>query len=256
MNKETIIVLLLVVAGFFGGYYFSKNDGKNYTSTDTPTTASEQIVATSDVTIEQVNALFNDNNIVFGNKDSKLKLVIVSDPSCPYCQVASGKNSELNKQMGGQFLLSADGGNYVAPEVEMKKLVDSGKAALVWMYANGHGNGEMATEALYCANESGKFWEVHEKLMSFEGYNLMNTTIQTDKTKTGVMAEFLKSTIDSKTMKDCLDSGKYAGRLSEDAATAQAIGFEGTPYFLINTTRFVGAYSFTEMQSAVDEALK
>lgn len=134
--------------------------------------------------------------------------------------------------------------------------MDSGKAGFVWLYANGHGNGEPASQALYCANESGKFWNVHDRLMSPEGYELMNTTIKTDKTQTGVMANFLKSVIDSKTMKECLDSGKYANRLTEDMTIAKTMAFEGTPYFIVNTTRFVGAYSFTDMQSAVDVALK
>lgn len=254
MSKETITVLLLVVAAFFGGYYFSKNNGTTLGSTTEaiPTVVQQE---TGSVTIDQVKALFNDKNLVFGNKNSKLLIVEFSDPSCPYCHAAAGKNPALNKQMGEQFILKADGGTYVAPEVEIKKLVDSGKAGFVWLYANGHGNGELAAQALYCANESGKFWNVHDKLMSPEGYELMNTTIKTDKTQTGVMADFLKSVIDPKTMKDCLDSGKYSSRLAEDMVTAGQMGFEGTPYFIVNTTRFVGAYSFTDMQSAVDTAI-
>jgi len=254
MNKETIIVLGLVIAAFLGGFYFSKNTGTtNSTATATPTTVQEQ-AATANINIDQVKALFNDKNIVLGNKDSKLLIVEFSDPSCPYCHAASGKNSALNKQMGGQFLLKSDGGSYVAPEEEIKKLVDSGKAGFVWLYANGHGNGELATQAFYCANEKGKFWEVHDKLMSAEGYELINTTVKNDKTKSGIMADFLKGAVDPKSMKECLESGKYANRLSEDMTTARNMGFEGTPYFIINTTRFVGAYSFTEMQGAVDEA--
>lgn len=257
MNKETIIVLGLVVTAFFGGFYFSKSTGTtNNTATATPTTVQGQAVAAAEIKIDQVKALFNDKNIVLGNKDSKVLIVEFSDPSCPYCHTASGKNPALNKQMGEQFVLKSDGGSYVAPEEEIKKLTDSGKAGFVWLYANGHGNGELATQAFYCANEVGKFWEVHDKLMSAEGYELINTTVKNDKTKSGLMADFLKGAVDSKTMKSCLESGKYANRLSEDMTIAQKMGFEGTPYFIINTTKFVGAYSFTEMQGAVDEGLK
>ncbi|KKQ50240.1 MAG: DSBA oxidoreductase [Candidatus Shapirobacteria bacterium GW2011_GWE1_38_10] len=253
MSKETIIVLLLVVAAFFGGYYFSKSEGAKGTPTVATPTGAQQAV--TEVTIDQVKALFNDKNIVFGDKNSKLLIAEFSDPSCPFCHVAAGTNSELNKEMGSQFILKADGGTYVAPEIEIKKLVDSGKAGFVWLYANGHGNGELATQALYCANESGKFWQVHDKLMTQEGYELINTTVKNDKTKSGVMADFLKGAIDSNTLKDCIDSEKYASRLAEDMATASQMGFEGTPYFILNTTRFAGAYSFTDMQSVVDEAI-
>jgi protein-disulfide isomerase len=256
MSKETIIVLALVIVAFFGGYYFSKNDGIGTSNpkTEDISQAPQQILP--EVTMEQINALFNDNNLVFGNKDSKLKFVIVSDPSCPYCHVASGKNSDLNKKMGDQFILKSDGGSYVAPEPEMKKLVDSGKAALVWIYANGHGNGELATEALYCANEVGKFWEVHDRLMSPEGYDMINTTVKNDRTKIANLVAFLKNSTDSNKLKSCLDSGKYTKRISEDMVTSVSIKFEGTPYFLVNTTRFVGAYSYADMEAAVNTVLK
>jgi protein-disulfide isomerase len=250
MSKETIVVLLLVVAAFFGGYYFSKSEGAKSTPTVTTPVAVQE--ATASVSLDQVKALFNDKNIVFGDKNSKLLIVEFSDPSCPFCHVAAGRNSELNKEMGNQFILKADGGTYVAPEVEIKKLVDSGKAGFVWLYANGHGNGELATEALYCANELGKFWQVHDKLMTQEGYDLINTTVKNDKTKFGVMADFLKGAVDSNALKNCVDEGKYASRLTEDMAIASQMGFEGTPYFIVNTTRFVGAYSFTDMQGTVD----
>lgn len=112
MGKQTIVILLLIVAAFLGGFYFSKNDGgKTSTSVATPTVA-QQAVAKSDVTIDQVKALFNDKNLVFGDKNSKLLIVEFSDPSCPYCQAAAGKNSALNKQMGDKFILKADGGTY------------------------------------------------------------------------------------------------------------------------------------------------
>jgi len=257
MSKETIVVLVLIVVAFFGGYYFSKNENgdKAPSVENQPTTAIQQ--ADTSVTMDKVKALFNDEkNLVFGNKDSKLLFVVVSDPSCPYCHAAAGKNPKLNKDMGDRFVLKSDGGTYVAPEVEMKKLVDSGKAGMVWMYANGHGAGELATEAMYCANEQGKFWEVHDKFMSFEGYGIMNESIGNDRTKIAALVEFVGKAADSGKLKSCLDSGKYTSRISENMATARQIGFEGTPYYLINTTRFVGAYSYSDMQSAVDEALK
>ena len=57
-------------------------------------------------------------------------------------------------------------------------------------------------------------------------------------------------------MKTCLDSGKYDSRLSTDESIASGLGINGTPGFYINTVNFAGAYSFKDMQSAVDQALK
>ncbi|MFZ2187366.1 MAG: DsbA family protein [Candidatus Moraniibacteriota bacterium] len=208
------------------------------------------------VTLDQIKGLFNGKNISFGKKDSKVLFVEFSDPSCPFCQVAAGKNPNLNKQIGAQFTLVSDGGSYVAPVPEMRKLVDAGKAAFVWIYTNGHGNGEMGTKALYCAQEKKKFWEVHDLLMSEAGYNMMNTDVKNDKTKSGVVADFLKNAVSASDMKSCLDSGKYDSRIVEDTATASQFGLSGTPKFFINTENFKGAYSFKDMQASVDKYLK
>lgn len=212
--------------------------------------------AAKPVTIDQVKALFTDKNLAFGKKDSKVLFVEFSDPSCPYCHVAAGKNPNLNKQAGAQFTMAKDGGSYLPPVPEMKKMVDSGKAAFVWIYANGHGNGELGTKAMYCAKEKGKFWEVHDLLMSEAGYKLMNEQVKNDVAKAGEMADFLKSAVKAGDMQSCLESGKYDDRIASDMAIAQQFGFKGTPSFFVNTTNFGGAYSYKDMVSAVEKALE
>ena len=212
--------------------------------------------AAKPVTIDQVKALFTDKNLAFGKKDSKVLFVEFSDPSCPYCHVAAGKNPNLNKQAGAQFTMAKDGGSYLPPVPEMKKMVDSGKAAFVWIYANGHGNGELGTKAMYCAKEKGKFWEVHDLLMSEAGYKLMNEQVKNDVAKAGEMADFLKSAVKVGDMQSCLESGKYDDRIASDMAIAQQFGFKGTPSFFVNTTNFGGAYSYKDMAPVVEKALE
>lgn len=236
-----------------------KPKGGSTTVTPTAPTAAQpgtQPVAQPSVTLEQVQGLLNGKNISFGNKKSKLIFVEFSDPSCPYCHVAAGKNPSLNKQFGSKFVLVKDGGSYVAPVPEMKKLVDAGKAGFVWLYANGHGNGELATKALYCAHEKGKFWEVHDLLMNETGYSLINNDVKNDVAKAGTLAEFLKSAVSVSDMKSCLESGKYDGRIAEDMAVAQQFGFRGTPSFFVNQTNYPGAVSFKDMQAVIDKELK
>ncbi len=245
---------VIVAASIVWGGYFTK---KAVVPTDTntnPGTIQPKKDGEVTVTQDQVKALFNDKNLAFGDKNSKVLFVEFSDPSCPYCNIAAGKNPNLNKQAGAQFTMPKDGGTYVPPVPEMKKLVDAGKAAFVWIYANGHGNGELATKALYCAGEKKKFWEVHDLLMSEAGYKLLNETVKNDVSKANVMAEFLKSAVPANDMQACLTSGKYDSRLVDDMAIAKQFGFAGTPSFFVNTTHFGGAYSFKEMQSAVESA--
>jgi len=223
------------------------------------TTVQPTAKAQPTVSLNTIKDLFSKDLIKFGDENRKVIFVEISDPSCPYCHVAAGLNPELNRQIdptNNTFKLVSDGGKYLAPVPEMKKLVDSGKASFVWIYSPGHGNGEMGTKALYCANEKGKFWEVSNLLMNSKGYDLLNNTIKNDKTKSGDLAAYLKSAVDSTFLKECLDSGKYDARLAEDTQLATTLGFQGTPDFFVNDKNFPGAYNYTDIKSTVDTALK
>jgi len=266
LKYTPILMVLLLVASFLLGAlttkisYLEKN-GNNQAAAPTPAAAQQQADAQPQVApkvdINAIKNVFKDKNVIkFGDANKKLLLVEVADPSCPFCQAAAGKNPELSKQMGTQFILVSDGGTYISPVQEMKKLVESGQAAFAYIYQNGHGNGEMAMKSLYCANEQGKFWDAHDKLNTNDGYNLINNDVKNDKTASGKLADFLSGVLDSSALKSCLDSGKYDGYLANDQKLAISLGVSGTPGFFINTTNFAGAYNWKDMQSAVDSALK
>ncbi len=265
---QTVLVLALIVAAYFIGnltakvQYLQKGAAPTVAAATTPAAQA----APQTATIAQIKDVFKKDVIKFGKDNSKLLLVEIADPSCPFCHIAAGKNPTINNQ-SAQFKLVADGGTYIPPVPEFKKLVDQGKAALAYIYSPGHGNGEMALKSMYCAFEKGKFWEVHDLLMSEKGYEIQNGTdvagtaatgpiVKNDKTKSGDMANFLTSAIDPAFMKSCLDSGKYDARIGADTQLASSLGVQGTPGFFINATNFAGAYSFKDMQSAVDAALK
>ncbi len=251
------LVVVAIGLAFFSGTLWQKvKNLESGGSTATTTTQGGTQPAQPTVSLDTIKGLFDKDLIKFGNKNEKVLFVEISDPSCPYCHIAGGLNPELNSQAGTQFKLVKDGGSYVAPVVEMKKLVDAGKAAFIWIYSPGHGNGEMGTKALYCAYEKGKFWEAHDLLMTAKGYDLLNDTVVNDKTKSGELADFLKNAIDPVFLKDCLDSGKYDQRLNDEVQIAASLGYQGTPDFFVNATNFPGAYSYTDIKPTVDAALK
>jgi len=260
MNKKSnfnqiLIIIALVAIGFYLGFIFPgvKDSSSDVMGEDVVTQQSAQETA---VGIDEVKSAFNNAAIKFGDDSRKVIFLEISDPSCPYCNIAAGYNSELNSQAGSNFKLVEDGGTYVAPVKEMKKLVDSGDASFAMLYQNGHGNGEMAMKALYCANEVGKFWEAKALLFSGDGYDLINENVKNDKTKSGVLADFLAPVVDKNTMKSCLDSGKYDAQLSTDSSTATSLGVQGTPGFFVNDKNYAGAYSYSDMESVVKSALE
>ena len=263
--KQTILQYLMIIA-LVGGSYFlgvyktQVEDLKKSANTvaQVQGATAQQPATPTTVDINKVKALFTDpTNISFGDANSKLLFVEFSDPSCPYCHVAGGLDGALNKQMGSDFTLVSDGGTYQPAMPEIRKLVDAGKAAFLWDFVPGHGNGEMGTLALYCANEQGKFWAVHDLLMNDAGYNLMNNTIKNDRKQSQAMADFLKSAIDPKFMKSCLDSKKYEPRITSDPQNGNIFGASATPTFLVNEHLIEGAAAWnSDFQSIVDPLTK
>lgn len=250
--------VLLIVAAFLIGVlwtevrYLKKGSVATAPSAaQTDAQAQQQQPAKTTASIDQIKNLFKADGIKFGDANRKTLFIEFSDPSCPYCHIASGLNGELNAQVGDRFKLVKDGGSYIAPVPEMRKLVDQGKASFVWIYSPGHGNGEMGTRALYCAQEKGKFWQVHDMLMTNAGYNLLNTDVKNDKAQSGKLAEFLKSAMSASDMKACLDSGKYDKRIADDTATSRSLGVNATPNFFVNAKQFEGAYSWKDMEASV-----
>lgn len=273
-NQQTIAVsssalifvglIILALVGF-GGYMYGKvgtlEKGVT-TTTAQPATGQQQQAAAApapSLDINTVKGIFDKNVVKFGDKNKKALFVEISDPSCPYCHVANGENPELAAQIGTQFKYVSQGGAYQPPLPEMRKLVDAGKAAYAFLFFPGHGNGELATKALYCAFDQGKFWQVHDLIYSNKGYELLNNTVKNDVAQIGTLVDFLKGAANANDLKTCLSSGKYDTRLNDDKALAQSLMDPqggGTPTFIVNTTRFNGAYGWTEVKPAVDAALK
>lgn len=254
---QYVMVVLLIVGAYFLGVYKTKTEflEKGVGTAQVAGETAEQATP-EPLDPAKVEALFaQEGNLIFGNKDAKLKFVEFSDTSCPYCHVASGDNPELAKQINARFVPVSAGGTYVPPVKEIKKLVDAGKAAFAWFYTPGHGNGELGTLALYCANEQGKFWEAHDLLMNNEGYALVNEKVLNDRKKVGEVATFLAQAVDSNKLKSCMESGKYEERVSNDPTIASGFGYGATPTFFINDKVVEGAASWDQGFKAIVEPL-
>lgn len=266
INLESLFMpvsILLSAVILSTGIYFglgnignSLKGGVSTTTTAAADTTNADVAGAVTVSRDQITALYNSpQGVKFGDANRPITFVEFSDPSCPYCHIASGLNGELNKSAGPQFTLVEDGGTYVAPVSEFKKLVDEGKASYMWFYTNGHGNGETTTKALYCANDVGAFWEVHAAVYTSEGYDIINNTVKNNDGAIDQLLAIVPSSVDKGYIKSCIEQGKYNNVIAEDSAVGSALGVSGTPGFFINEVKFAGAYSFTDMKSTVDSFL-
>ncbi len=160
-----------------------------------------------------------------GSADAPVTIMEYSDFQCPFCSRFYSDTLPLIET------------NYI----------DTGKAKLIYrdFPLSFHANAQKAAEAAECAGEQGKFWEMHDKLYENQ-QSLSDSSFKTWAAEIG---------LDSATFDDCLDSGKYASEVAKDAQDGQAEGISGTPSFLVNGQKIVGAQPYAVFEQAIEAAL-
>ncbi len=186
-----------------------------------------ELAADRDVamTLEPVRAnIETEGYPALGPGDAPITLVEFSDFECPFC---------------GRFM----------PTVEQVKEVYAGQVRLVYRQfplREIHPNAQKAAEASLCAEEQGKFWELHD-LMFAEQDAL---TVEELKGK----AERLG--MDNEAFAACLDSGRYVDSVQADVRAGQRLGVDGTPALFVNGRPVPGgAVPFEAIAKVIDEEL-
>lgn len=169
-----------------------------------------------------------------GRADAPVTIIEFTDYQCPYCKrFHSGTFEELKKSY-----------------------IDTGKVRWVIydLPLKIHPLALNAAEAALCAGDQGKFWELHDMLLS--------TDAPPDDGLIEKSAEGLS--LDIKGLQSCLKSGKYSAEVQKEGAQATALQIIHTPTFLVaKSTKdkldgvvILGAQPFATFQSAIDALLK
>jgi protein-disulfide isomerase len=108
-----------------------------------------------------------------------------------------------------------------------------------------HSKAPKAAEAGLCANEQGKFWEMHDQMFGNQ------QALSPDDLK----ASAKKLGLDSAKFDSCLDSSKYAAQVKKDAEAGKEAGVSGTPAFFINGRMISGAQPFEKFKEIIDQEL-
>ncbi len=109
-----------------------------------------------------------------------------------------------------------------------------------------HPEAPKASEASLCADEQGKFWEMHDSL--FQHQDKMSVP--------DLKASAATLGLDTAAFNSCLDSGKYAGKIREDIRDAVRAGVSGTPATFINGRFVSGARSYEDVAAIINDELK
>ncbi len=109
----------------------------------------------------------------------------------------------------------------------------------------------MAAEALYCAGEEGKFWEMHD----WEYKNVSLLIGETDLVAVLVGRAAPELGLDGAKLEACLREDRYRNRLQEIMDDARDRGILSTPTFLINDRPLEGAAPFEIFRQIIEEEL-
>jgi protein-disulfide isomerase len=173
----------------------------------------------------------NAKSPFLGSKDAKVVIHEFSDFECGYCARA-------------------------LPLVKQIKDTYGDKIKFVFRHfpLSFHPHAKPAALATICANEQGKFWELHDKI--FENQQAFPQEAGKDIAKG---AAFLKkwageAGIDVAKMEECIGKPETNKILEQDMADAEKVGVSGTPSFFVNGKK-VQAGSFEEFRGIIDQEL-
>ncbi|MGE0456480.1 MAG: thioredoxin domain-containing protein [Vicinamibacteria bacterium] len=108
-----------------------------------------------------------------------------------------------------------------------------------------HKEAPKAAEAASCANEQGRFWEMHDRLFQAQG-GLQPSDLRRHAQELQLeMARF----------DACLESGKFLAAWQRDLADGRRYGVAATPTFFVNGRSIQGSQPFEAFAEILDEEL-
>jgi protein-disulfide isomerase len=176
-------------------------------------------VAPTKQPIDLIDPVDPDVDHIRGPADARLTLVEYGDFQCPYCGRAEAVTRQLVRTFGDEL-------TFVFRHLP---LVDV------------HESAEQAAEAAEAAAAQGKFWEMHDLLLSRQDALDLEDLIR-------YAAEL---GLDIGQFSDDLMSRRFAMRVARDVESADGSGVAGTPTFFINGRRHYGAYDIESLTQAL-----
>jgi len=168
---------------------------------------------------------------VLGNPTAPVEVVEYADFECPGC---------------GQYATITE------PDVRTK-LVNTGKIRVRYMDypLPMHKNTWDASLAAACANDQGKFWEMHDAIFAAQDRWNGEATGRPRK----VLGELAKGLgLDMTKYDACMESETHRAKIESHRAEAERRQVNSTPTFSFNGTQVAGALPYDAFKKYVDEA--
>jgi protein-disulfide isomerase len=158
-----------------------------------------------------------------GPENAPVTIVEFSDFQCPYCA-------------------------RLVPTIEQVLTNYGDKVRVVFRQfpLNFHQFAQKAAEASLCANEQGKFWELHDAMFQ----NQQQLAVE------NLKARAVELGLNGEQFNACLDGGKFAQQVQADFQDGSKAGVSGTPAMFVNGRFINGAVPYPEVAKVIDDELK
>ncbi len=169
---------------------------------------------------------------VMGSPDAKVELIEFGDFECPGC----AQYAEL-----------------VEPEIRAD-YVNTGKIRFRFIDypLSGHQNTLNASNAAACADEQGKFWEMHDLIYATQ--HLWNTLTTNDPDKQLKASARQITGLDAAKFDECVDSRRNQAKVQAHLKLATDRGIGGTPTFILGNQQF-GGMPINQLRDLLDKAV-
>ncbi len=108
-----------------------------------------------------------------------------------------------------------------------------------------HPNSNRAAQIARCAQDQGKFWQMHDVLFDHQT-ELGTVTLET-------LAQ--ESTTDAVVLQQCLQSGQAVPRVNGAIAEGKRLNIQEVPTLFVNDQQFVGIVEETDLRRAIEKNL-
>jgi protein-disulfide isomerase len=169
--------------------------------------------------IDLADPIDPEEDHIRGPADARLTLVEYGDFQCPYCGRAEAVTRDLLQAFGDDLA-------FVFRHLPLPDV---------------HEHAEQAAEAAEAAGAQGKFWEMHDLLLSRQS-SLELEDLARHAAELG---------LDVDRFTEDLLSRRFAMRVARDVESADESGVAGTPTFFINGRRHYGAYDIDSLTDAL-----
>ena len=190
------------------------------------------LYANNDVHPFKYNPLFDNSKFpTLGRENAENVVIEIADFQCPYCAMASGLPEWVGEIRGnkeyGEFQSTIDLAK------KPRELAEKGEVKFIYAPISALGKeSTLSAEAVYCARDQGKFWEMHDAIYSAHrgmGHDKGNfSTWALEGIAAGIEG------INSKEFDSCLESRRNFPKVKEATEIAIPLLNGGVPTLIVN----------------------